>query len=98
MTGKWDGEKTLADELRRNNYFDSENMIDKFAREGPELKKLPEHFVLDPVAKKELIKDCDKMVDNLEGLDAMADYIMGFLRGYSYGQMDTALERKLPEL
>ena len=98
MSGRWDEERTLASELKKSKYFDSENMIDKIAKDGIELHKLPEHFVLDEASKKQLIADIDKMVDNMDGLDAMADCIMGFLRGYAFGIAEATTDKKVIDI
>lgn len=100
MTGRWDidDEKTLASELKRNKYFDAELMIDKIAREGVELNKLPEHFTLDEQSKKQLILDIEHKVDNMEGLDSYAQTIMGFLRGYAQGMREGTQDKKVIDL
>lgn len=88
LAGRWDDseEKTLASALKRSKYFDAEEVIDKVAKEGIEMNKLPEHFILGEIAKADLIAICENKINRLDGLNSITDTIMAYLKGYSEGK------------
>ncbi len=89
---------TLHELLAYNKYFIAENVVDQIAKDGINLKKLPEHFVLDEQSRKVLEAMVNEKLDNLEGISSISDAIMGFLKGYAEGIREASQDRKMTDI